>query len=120
MAKKRRKGKKVETYEWVPPEFDEVEFLMKDLRSTKSLIVTAGIAILFGILVFGIGTILGDLRAMGVIILFAVAASLKKIYPLLGIKESDVDNKALVGNIAIFIFLSLGVWIMLMNKPFFA
>ena len=38
MAKKRKKGEKAETYEWVPPEFNEEEFLKKDLRSTKSLI----------------------------------------------------------------------------------
>lgn len=31
-----------------------------------------------------------------------------------------MDNKILAGNIAMFIFLALGIWIMLMNKPFTA
>lgn len=120
MAKKRKKGEKVETYEWVPPQFDEKEFLKKDLRSTKSLMVTAGLAIPFGILAFGLGTLLGDLQTAAILLIFAGAAALKKIYPLLGIKESDVDNKILAGNIAMFVFLALGIWIMLMNKPFSA
>jgi uncharacterized membrane-anchored protein len=120
MAKKRKKEEKEETYEWVPPEFNEKEFLEKDLRSTKSLMVTAVLAVLFGILAFGLGTLLGDLQLAAILLLFVGAASLKRIYPLLGIKESDIDKKVLAGNIALFILLSLGVWIMLMNEPFTA
>lgn len=120
MAKKRKKVEKEETYEWVPPEFDEKEFLRKDLRSTKSLMVSAGLAIVVGILAFGVGTLLGNLQLIAILLIFAGAASLKKIYPFLGIKESDVDTKILVGNIAVFIFLALGIWILLMNEPFFA
>ena len=120
MAKKRKKEEKAETYEWVPPQFDEREFLNKDLRSTKSLMVTAALAILFGIVAFGIGALLGNLQLAGILLIFAGAAALKKVYPLLGIKESAVDKKILAGNIAMFIFLALGIWIMLMNKPFSA
>lgn len=118
MAKKRKKVETEETYEWVPPEFNEKEFLEKDLRSTKSLMVTAALAILFGILAFGLGTLLGGLQLAAILVLFAGAAALRNIYPFLGIKESDVDKKILAGNIALFIMLSLGVWIMLMNEPF--
>ena len=120
MAKKRKKGEKAETYDWVPPEFNEEEFLKKDLRSSKSLMITAALAILFGILSFSIVALLGDAQLAAILVIFGGAAALKKLYPFLGIKESDVDKKMLAGNIARFVLLSLGIWILLMNKPFFA
>lgn len=120
MARKKKKGEKEETYEWVPPEFDQKEFLQKDLRSTKSLMVTALLAVVFGVIAFAVGSLLGDLQMAAMLVIFIGAALLRNIYPLLRIKAEDVDKKMLVGNIALFILLALGIWIMLMNKPFTA
>lgn len=111
---------KEETYEWVPPEFDEKAFLEKDILSTKSLMISALLAIVFGIIAFGLGTVLGDLKLLGVLLIFIGAAGLKNLYMIFGIKNEDIDKKMLAGNIMLFILLALGIWILLMNEPFTA
>lgn len=121
MARKKRKDEKEETYEWVPPEFDEKAFLEKDIEGTKSLMWTALLAVVFGAIAFAIGVAVGqDLATIGVIAIFGGAALLNKFYDLLKLDRESVDKKLLAGNIILFILLSLGVWILLMNEPFSA
>ena len=52
MAKKRRIIEKEaqEEYEFVPPEFDEEEFIRKDLYGTKVLLIVACFSIIIGVL----------------------------------------------------------------------
>jgi len=121
MAKKKRKGEKEEeAYEWVPPEFDEKAFLENDIKGTKSLMISALLAVVFGIIAFGVGMLLGDLQVLAFVIIVAGAALLPRLYPLLKIDPSVISKGLLAGNIAIFILLALGIWIMLMNEPFTA
>lgn len=119
MAKKKRKDEKEETYEWVPPEFDERAFLEKDIVVTKSLMITALLAIAFGILAFAVGDAAGSLVGFLVYIAGAIVVirGLPKL-PFLKIKEEDIDKKTLAGNVALYVLLALGVWILLMNPPF--
>ncbi|HUW42923.1 MAG TPA: hypothetical protein VMW02_01660, partial [Thermoplasmata archaeon] len=50
MAKKRKKGKpEPEDYEFRPPDFDEKEFLQKELRDTRTALLTIVYAICFGL-----------------------------------------------------------------------
>ena len=118
MARKKRKGEKEETYEWVPPEFDEKAFLEKDIVSTKTMMISALLAVVFGVLAFGVGSLLGDLSTAALLVIFAGAAGLKYFYRLFRLESVDIDKKLLVGNIAMFVLLALGIWIMLMNEPF--
>ena len=118
MAKKRRReeAEPEETYEFTPPEFDEREFLLKDLYGTKVLMVAAMLAIIMGILAFCLH------RAvdwwLGMLLLFLTIFAFKQILGLLRFRIDLLEQKILIGNYILFMFLALGVWIVLLNPPF--
>jgi hypothetical protein len=116
MARKKRKDEVEEPkYEFVPPDFDEKAFLEKDIRGTKSLILATFLGILAGVLAFAFTNIS---VLLGGIIIIACAIGLKYLIPLLKIEKGEVDKKTLIGNIAIILLLSLGIWIVMLNPPF--
>lgn len=118
MAKKRKKEKaEKEDYEFRPPEFDEKEFLSKELTDTKTLIWTVFYAALFGI---GAGVImLASEELLGVAFMLGIAGivSLKYFYPLLKIDISTFQKKNWLGNIATFFFTFLAIWVLVLNVP---
>ncbi len=116
MARKKRKDEKEEEYEWVPPEFDEKAFLLKDIVGTKALMFTAAIAVVFGILSFAVGATINNY--VGFIAYVAGAIVLNYSYKPLKINRADIDKKTIIGNVALYFLLALGVWIILMNPPF--
>jgi hypothetical protein len=120
MAKKRRResAEPQETYEFVPPEFDEKEFLLKDLYGTKVLLVVLALAVLTGIIAASIQKMADNLWYLGLLLMFLVMFLFKHILALLQFKVELVDQKTLIGNYIMFFFLSLGTWIILLNPPF--
>jgi hypothetical protein len=120
MAKKRRKTEKEpeEEYEFRPPEFDEKEFLQKELSETRSVIFTVLYAIALGI-VAGL-LVATDKGFLGPAFLIAVAGmfSLPYIYPILKIDSKAFQKRNWLGNIGTFFFTFLAIWILLMNQPF--
>lgn len=121
MARKKRKDEEVEEkYEWVPPEFDEKAFLKKDIMGTKALMYTTVIAVLFGMLSAAVGISVNSMVGFitylaGVIFL---NYSLKFISAKINIKTEDIDKKTMIGNIALYMLLALGLWILFINHPF--
>lgn len=118
MAKKKRKDKEEQEYEFKPPEFDEREFLLKELRDTKTVLLTVGYAGLFGILAGVITGVDDRLAPIGFALVLAGLVSLKYIYPLLKIDVSEFQKKNWAGNIAWFFFTFLAVWVLSFNYPF--
>jgi hypothetical protein len=116
MARKKRKDEKEEEYEWVPPEFDEKAFLLKDIVGTKSLMYTTAIAVAFGIISFAVGTAINNY--VGFLAYVAGAIVLNFSYNMLKINRADIDKKTMIGNIALYFLLALGIWIVMMNPPF--
>jgi uncharacterized membrane-anchored protein len=116
MARKRRKDEKEEEYEWVPPEFDEKAFLLKDIVGTRALMYTAVIGLVFGVAAALVGA--AATNYVGAIVYLAGGALLTYMYKLLKVKTEDLDKKSLIGNIALYFLLALGIWILLMNEPF--
>jgi uncharacterized membrane-anchored protein len=116
MARKKRKDEKEETYEWVPPEFDEKAFLLKDIVGTKALMVTAVMAIVFGVIAFGVGAATNNYVGFLAYVVGAVALTFS--YRLVKINRADIDKKTMIGNIALYFLLALGIWIVMMNPPF--
>lgn len=116
MAKKRRKDEVEEPkYEFVPPDFDEKTFLEKDVEGTKTLMITALVAIVFGVLAF----LLTDISAIiGGVLIVVGAVALRYIFPLFKVNKNRVENKTMIGNYALMFLLALGIWIMLLNPPF--
>jgi len=121
MAKKRRKSDKEpeeEEYEFRPPEFDEKEFIQKEIAETRSVIVTVMYAIVLGA-VAGILSA-ADTAYMGPAFLIAIAGmvSLKWVYPMFKIDSKAFQKRNWLGNIGTFFFTFLAIWIILLNQPF--
>lgn len=117
MAKKRKRTKpKEEEYEFVPPDFDEREFILKDIYGTKILLVVSLLAVFIGIAASFID------KAWewygGMLLLVLAIAGMKELLKLLRFDMDLVETKTMLGNYVLFFFLSLGVWILLINPPF--
>jgi hypothetical protein len=122
MAKKRRReeAEPEETYEFQPPEFDEREFILKDLYGTKVLMVAALLAVIMGIVAacLQIFVFSNDLWFIGLFLLFVVLFLFKRLLGIFGFRVDLLEQKTLLGNYILFLLLSLGVWIIVLNPPF--
>ena len=124
MAKKRRiieKKAQEEEYEFVPPEFDEEEFIRKDLYGTKILLIIACFSIVIGLLcsclqrAFSGNTGIG----LGLALLFLGTVAIKPFLKLVRIDPDLIERKSMVGNVIMYLLLGLGVWILMINPPFY-
>jgi len=120
MAKKRKKGKEKEEeeYEFIPPEFDEKEFIKKELRDSKAVIITVIYAILLGAVAGAISILSPSLVGLALVVVIAGIFTLKLLYELLNIDTSGFQKRNWAGNIATFFFTFLAIWILLLNTPF--
>jgi len=124
MAKKKRRiiEKKEEEYVFVPSEFDEREFILKDIYGTKVLFVITGLAILVGIIgaVFyatmdhSIAWVPATALAFGMVLI------MKNLLKIFGFRVDLLETKTLLMDYLIFLMLALGVCILLINAPFYA
>ncbi len=116
MAQKKRKEPEVkEEYNFIPPDFNEREFLEKDMAGTKTVLLSAALAAVFGLVAY----LTTDLSfAIGLLLIIIGAFALKKIFQFLPMDISTIENKGWLGNGLMFFFLALGVWILLLNPPF--
>jgi len=119
MAKKRKKDKvEQEEYEFRPPEFDEKEFLKKELTDTKTVLFTIGYAAAFGIVAGLIAQLSTELIALGAALLVAGILSLKFVYPYMKVDTSTFAKKNWAGSVAWFFFTFLAMWVLMFNYPF--
>lgn len=116
MAQKKRKEPEVkEEYSFTPPDFNEKEFLEKDITVTKTVLLSALLAVVFGVVAY----FTTDISfVIGLLLIVAGAVALKWIFQYLPVDLSSVENKTWLGNGAMFFFLALGIWILLLNPPF--
>lgn len=119
MAKKRKKDKEdKQEYEFTPPEFDEKEFLLKELKDTKTVLLTVGYGAVFGIAAGVLSNLDEALALVGFALVIAGAVSLKYVYPRLKIDISSFQKKNWAGNVMWFFMTFLAVWILVVNFPF--
>lgn len=98
------------------PEFDEVEFVKKELKETKGVLTVTLLGIIFAFISFifttfqqpGLGFLLG-LVAMG---------SIKYILNAVKVDTSTYKIKNWLGHIGSYFFIWLAIWVLLMNPPF--
>jgi len=120
MAKKKRRivEEKEEEYEFVPAEFDEREFILKDIYGTKVLFVITGLAVVIGIVgsllcrIPGNGWIIATLVALGMVLV------MKKLLMLLGFRADLLEMKTLLADYLLFLMLAFGICVLLINAPF--
>jgi hypothetical protein len=115
MAKKRKKEKVEQGYEFKVPEFDEEEYLRKEVRDSKALFVTFGYAVLIGVVSFGLSFF--DI-ALAALVGFIAIVFLRHLYPLVKVDTTKLEKKQWAGNIIMYLFAWLAVWILLTNPPF--
>ena len=109
-------AKRDKSPQWKPPEFDEVEFMHKEMRAAKATILvvlwTVPSALLsFGLTVAG-APIVAFFAGIGMMFL------LKWIFPILNVDISAYKRKDWLGHGATFFFSWLAFWILLLNPPF--
>lgn len=118
MAKKRKKDKaEKEEYEFRPPDFDEKEFLLKEMSDTKTMIWTVAYAVLFGVAAGALMLVSESLLGVAFMIGIAGIVSLKYFYPLLKVDTKAFQKKNWLGNIATFFFTFLAIWVLVLNVP---
>jgi len=120
MAKKKRRivEEPEEEYEFTPTEFNEREFILKEMYSTRIFGVAMGMAIIVGIIA-AIMIIInpiknGDWYLMSIpatILSFVGMLSIKKITSLLGFHPELIEFKSLAGIYLVYLALALGVCI---------
>jgi hypothetical protein len=117
LAKKRRqKIEKKEDYVYTPPEIDKHQFIRDELRNAKATFVAFGLAILMGLVSFGLLIAIGDFRVGAIIGIFGVAA-LPFIYGKIKLDISGFEWKNWAGVIAVYIFSWLMIAVLLVNPP---
>jgi len=120
MAKKKRRiiEEKEEEYEFIPSEFDEREFILKDIYGTKVLFVITALAIMVGVA----GACLCQIESYGWMIAtalsFVMVLIMKKFLMILGFRADLLELKTMLGNYLIFLMLGLGICILLINTVF--
>ena len=118
MAKKRKKQPpKEEEYEFVPPSFDEKEFLRKELRDTRTVFLTIGYAVAFGLAAGFISYVSTALVGAAFLLGIVGILSLKYVYPLLRVDTSEFKKKNWAGSVAWFFLTFLAVWVLMFNFP---
>ena len=120
MAKKKRRivEEPEEEYNFTPTEFNEREFILKDLYMTKVFMVVAVLAIIVGVIGAVICNADRSLWWLATIISFAVCALLTKILGALKFRVDMLEAKSMLGNYLLFLMLALGICILFINEPF--
>lgn len=120
MAKKRRliKEEPEEEYSFTPTDFDEREFLLKGIYSTKVLILAVILSIIIGLVTAVIWHSLDDKTVVAVadtLIVFFVVAIMKKLFVAIGIRADLLETKTMLGNYLVYLILALGSCILFIN-----
>lgn len=120
MAKKKRRIKEEpeETYEFNPTEFDEREFILKELFNTKIFFIAIVLAFLSGV-IWAFTYSLGEqMWLVGLLICILIIVFMKKMLALLGVRVDMIDGKSMLANYVMYFLLALGITILLVNPPF--
>ncbi|MBR4503378.1 MAG: hypothetical protein IKP20_00065 [Candidatus Methanomethylophilaceae archaeon] len=124
MAKKRRLivEEPEEDYEFTPTEFNEREFILKDIYGTKVCLVTLVLGVVVGIIgglicKFGFGSGINWLWIVATLLSFGVMALMPKILSAMGFRPDMVETKSMIGNYLIYLALALAICIIVVNPP---
>lgn len=115
MAKKRKKEKE-EKYVFEPPEFDEIEFMEKEMLGGK-----VGVAVALFAIPLAVGSYALTIAQLPVIAFFFGLGGmfLLKLYiQFVGFDTEGWEKKVWAGHGATYFFTWLAVWVLLVNAPF--
>jgi hypothetical protein len=119
MAKKRKKDKpKTEDYEFRPPDFDEKEFLQKEITDSRTALVTIIYAVCFGIVAGLISMMGANLAPVAFLVGIAGIVTLRYFYAIVKVDTSGFKKRNWAGNIGTLFFTFLAIWVLMLNVPF--
>lgn len=119
MAKKRKRDKEEkEEYEFRPPDFDEKEFLKKEMSDTRTAVLTIIYAVAFGVIAGLITMAAPGLAGVGFAVGVAGMVLLRYIYPMMKVDISTFQKRNWLGNLGTYFFTFLAIWVLLLNVPF--
>lgn len=105
--------------EFTPPDFDEVEYMRKEVETAKAGLVTVAWAFVVAFISYALTLFAGGSGAtLGGFIGILGLYGLRYLYPLARLDTSKFDWKAWAGNGAIHLFAWLAFWVLLLNPPF--
>ncbi len=110
-----RRKRREEEADWVAPDFDEVEYMRREVRGTQAAVATILWAIVGAIVAFLLYSVLPALAFFAGI---AVGFGLYFILPLFGIKTDAFKRRDWTGHGITYFFSWLAFWIILLNPPF--
>jgi hypothetical protein len=114
MAKKRHKTEEKVVFK--KPDFDEKEYMRKELLNAKVGIITFFYALPYGIVSWQLT--LANLSILGFLAVIVGILSLRYVYPYFGIDVEGFEKKTWFGNGAVLVFTWLSIWVLLLNPPF--
>lgn len=112
-----RRKRKEEEPPWSPPEFDDVEYMRKEIASAKTSVVVIGWSVVGALVSYGV-LIAGVHWALAFLLGLFAFAGLRYVFPVLGIRRSAYTRKDWVGHGGIYFLSWLAFWILLLNAPF--
>ncbi len=112
MARRKRKD---EAADWVPPEFDEVGFMRKEIEGARAAVATILWAVVGAIVAFALYSVLPVLAFLAGI---AVGFGLYLMLPLFGVNTEPFKRRDWIGHGVTYFFSWLAFWIILLNPPF--
>lgn len=120
MAKKKRRivEQPEEEYEFIPTEFNEREFILKDVYMTKVFTLVMALALIIGVLSAFIYNYSPSNWYIGMAISFIVAMMMGRILKLFKFRVDMLDIKSMMANYILFLVLALGICILFINDPF--
>ncbi len=120
MAKRKGGEESEESYEFVPPDFDEDQFIHKEMvsfRTTSTLIVVGILAAVISWLLFPtVGEGMG--WWVGILVAGAAFAALKPLYKALKFDISHYARREWLGTGFLMFFTWLAFFMILLNPPF--
>ena len=121
MAKKKRRitEQAEEEYEFTPTEFNEREFILKDIYMTKIFMVVMVIGLAAGLLGAVITNAIDNYGwIVATVVVFIICGLLGKILGAVGFRMDMVETKSMMGNYLLYLALALRICILFINPPF--
>lgn len=109
-----RRKRKEESFEWTPPEFDEVGYMRQEIAGAKAAVLTiawAGAGAIVSYFLYSITWVLAFFAGL------FVFAGLRYVMPILGVRTTGFKRKDWAGHAVTYFFSWLAFWILLLNVP---
>jgi hypothetical protein len=114
MAKKKRRTEEKVVFK--RPDFDEKDYMRKEMMNAKVGIITFFYGIPYALVSWQLA--LANLAIFGFLAIIMGILSLRYVYPYFGVDVEEFEKKTWLGNGAVLVLTWLSLWVLLLNPPF--